>query len=276
MDRTEVVSHFSLDDNTLDMLRRVHVNMPWKLLPRHLGSILKLRMNVEIGFEGNELDGVSRSEARAIAGRLREQGCRITLHGPFWDLAPGSRDPLIRRISSLRLHQFFDIATLFEPVQVVCHTGFDPGHHKWDTEFWIEQSVAIWEPLVDRAERMRVPLLLENVWEHDPMFHKSILDSIDSPFLGFCLDVGHQHSFSKTPMAGWLEGLSGRLEEMHLHDNDGESDSHLPIGDGSIDFVSLFEFLKARGIAPLLTLEPHREEHLARSLAGLRRVMSDD
>jgi sugar phosphate isomerase/epimerase len=272
--RIDQDSYLTLDESMLSMLGRVHVNMPWKFLPRYIEPVLQLGMNVEIGFEAEELDRISRSEARAIAERLQKRGCRTTLHGPFWDLAPGSRDPLVRRISSLRLQQFFDLIGVFNPVQVVCHTGYDPRHHQDDTVMWIERSLSVWEPLVERAESLNVFLLLENVWEHGPEFHREILGSINSPRLGFCLDVGHQHSFSNTTLREWLEALSDYLGEVHLHDNDGTCDAHLPVGDGSIDFSLLFEFLKAKAKMPLLTLEPHREEHLVQSLAGLVRVMA--
>jgi sugar phosphate isomerase/epimerase len=46
------------------------------------------------------------------------------------------------------------------------------------------------------------------------------------------------------------------------------------VGKGTIDFDFLFEFLKDRGIEPLLTLEPHKEEHLTETLAGLERILA--
>jgi len=106
------------------------------------------------------------------------------------------------------------------------------------------------------------------VWEPGPDIHRELFDRIPSSFFGFCLDVGHQHSFSRTPLKAWLEELQSVLREIHLHDNDGTSDSHLPIGEGTIDFVELFRYLGSNGMKPLLTLEPHREEHLVKSLRG--------
>ena len=268
--------NLSFDDNMLRMLRRVHVNMPWNYLPQYLEMVLQLSMNVEIGFEANELDSVTREEMRTVAARLQENGCGVTLHGPFWDLSPGSRDPLVRQISAFRLQQFFDLISIFAPVQVVCHTGYDPRHHKGQTMFWVEKSVRFWEPLVERAEDMKVNLLIENVWEDSPGFHLELLSSMRSRYFGFCLDVGHQHTFSAASLSDWLEALSDYLMEIHLHDNDGSCDAHLPIGDGDIDFPLLFGFLKGRGLKPIFTLEPHKEEHLSRSLMGLLKVLSDE
>lgn len=260
-------------DDLLSVLRHVHVNVPWKYVPRYLEFILATQMNVEIGFEAEELDKVSRSEAQAVAGQLQEKGCRISLHAPFWDLNPGSLDPLIRQVSRLRIHQFLDLLSIFEPLQVVCHTGFDPRHHRGHQQFWLEHSVRFWAPMVVRAEAARVPLALENVWEYGPDSHRKLFETLDSPYFGFCLDVGHQHSFSGTPLSVWLDVLADYLMEIHLHDNDGSHDAHLPVGHGSIDFNLLFGFLGSGGKVPLLTVEPHCEEHLPKTLEALKPLL---
>jgi sugar phosphate isomerase/epimerase len=258
------------------ILAQVHVNMPWKFLSDYLEMVLELRINIEIGLEAEQLDHVPRPLFRSIADKLHERGCRITLHGPFWDLCPGSSDTLIRQVSQSRLHQLFDVVEVFRPVQVVCHTGFDPRHHGSDHDSYLERSLTIWEPLVARAEMAGVPLLLENVWEYGPELHGELLAALNSPYCRFCLDVGHQHSFSKTPLSSWVEALGDYLHEIHVHDNSGILDEHLPVGRGTIDFALLFGLLRSKTIHPLLTLEPHREEHLVESLAGLVRVMGVD
>jgi len=256
------------------LLRQVHINMPIKVLPKYLEMILHYRLNVELGFEAVELDRMSGKELSAVAGKLHGRNCRISLHGPFWDLSTGSVDPLIRKVSYSRFQQLFETLDIFRPVQVVLHTGFDPRHHRGHRRAWLDNSMAIWEPLVKRAEGLNIPLLLENVWERDPELHLELFGRIDSSFFGFCLDVGHQHSFSGTALSVWLEALWHVLREIHVHDNDGSRDAHLPVGRGSIDFALLFDFLKARNLTPLLTLEPHLEEHLPESLSGLMRVMT--
>jgi sugar phosphate isomerase/epimerase len=259
-----------------DILARVHVNLPWKFLPDYFDMVLDMRMNVEIGLEAEHLDEVPRSLFRSTAEKLHQRGCRITLHGPFWDLCPGSSDALVRQVSQFRFQQLYDLVEVFQPIQVVCHTGFDPRHHGSHREFYRERSLAIWEPLVARAERSKVPLLLENVWEYGPELHGELFAALKSPYCRFCLDVGHQHSFSKTSLAKWIEALGDYLNEIHVHDNRGSHDEHLPVGRGTIDFALLFRLLRTKTISPLITLEPHREEDLAESLAGLAAAMRVD
>jgi sugar phosphate isomerase/epimerase len=90
-----------------------------------------------------------------------------------------------------------------------------------------------------------------------------------SPWFGFCLDVGHQHSFSRATLDKWLHATWPYLKEVHLHDNDGSFDDHFPVGSGTIDFDYLFRFMGEKNISPILTMEPHTIEHLYETLAGL-------
>jgi sugar phosphate isomerase/epimerase len=272
MGSTERIS-FPTSEATRRVLRRVHVNMPWKRMGQFFDWILELRMNVEIGFSGEDMDRANRDDLQCVADALRRRGCGITLHGPFWGIEPGCLDPMIRQVATRRIQQFLDLGHIFQPTQLVCHTGFDPRHHVGHRDFWLEQSHAFWKPMVARAETMQTPLLIENVWEKDPAFHISLLKGIDSPYFGFCLDVGHQHSFSATSLVMWLDALSGYLKEIHLHDNDGSHDHHLPVGEGSIDFRLLFEFLESHGLSPLLTVEPHTEADLIKTLRGLEPLL---
>jgi len=258
-----------MSSGMLAVLKHVYVNMPWSYLPRYRGLILGRGVHVEIGLGAEDLAGVPVSDVVKELETLREKGSSISVHGPFWDLCPGSIDPGIREVSRLRLRSLFEVVEQVMPAQVVCHTGFDPRHHRGHRETWIENSLSVWTPLVEWAQRLNVPLLLENVWEEDPGLHLELLERIDSPWFGFCLDIGHQNSFSGVSLDQWLGALARYLREIHLHDNDGSYDLHRPVGEGNIDFDLLFSFLDSNSIDPALTLEPHKEEHLYRSLRNL-------
>ena len=54
------------------------------------------------------------------------------------------------------------------------------------------------------------------------------------------------------------------LIEMHLHDNNGDADEHLSLGEGSFDFAGMAGQLE--GVNPILTLESHTKEDLEKSL----------
>ncbi len=256
------------------VLRQVFVNMPWSYIGDFMDLILENRMNVEVGFSAADLEGCSTRDVCAVLGRIRRTGAGISFHGPFWDLISGSVDPEIRKVTASRLGSLFELVEAVMPRQVVLHTGFDPRHHLGHRGVWIENCLSTFEPFVRRAEQLDCTLVLENVFEEGPELHLELLERMNSARLGFCLDLGHQHSFSQTSLDKWLEAIWPYLKEVHLHDNDSSSDAHLPVGAGTIDFDRLFGFLKEKRISPLLTVEPHTVEHLYETLAGLSRLAS--
>lgn len=57
------------------------------------------------------------------------------------------------------------------------------------------------------------------------------------------IDTGHAH------VNGWnlaevVEALGSRLLACHVHDNDGNGDDHLPVGQGNIDWEAYFGAVK--------------------------------
>lgn len=111
--------------------------------------------------------------------------------------------------------------------------------------------------------------MLENVYEADPEDIAAIFKQLDKTQVGYCLDVGHQSVFGKTPLKEWLTLIGGYIGHIHLHDNAGDRDSHLGMGKGNIDFDILFGFLKLLPKLPVITLEPHEPDDLLTSLAYL-------
>jgi sugar phosphate isomerase/epimerase len=136
---------------------------------------------------------------------------------------------------------------------------------------WVETAVETFSPLAVRLADMGASLILENVYEDRPEDLLPLLDAVDGA--GFCLDTGHQSAFSRTPLERWVETLSPCLRQLHLHDNRRDKDEHLAMGQGEIDFESLFRALfRKMETPPAITLEPHREEDLWPSVEYLEKV----
>lgn len=90
---------------------------------------------------------------------------------------------------------------------------------------------------------------LENIVE--------ILDQV--PLLRFHLDSGHaklERGYDR--WEEYLNRLGSKLLHVHLSENDGTADQHLPLGavpDGSTDWPKHIEKLKASGYDGTITLE---------------------
>jgi sugar phosphate isomerase/epimerase len=252
------------------LLERVQVNAPYRqLVDKYLKLFVKYSINPEIGFDASALDTYSEAAMVEVARFMAENGRTVTFHGPFMDLAPGGLDETIRKATVNRLQQTLELVPLFGPPSVVFHAGYDASRYHAHREEWLSRSLATWEVLIKVAEEMGVVIHLENVYEQTPEMILSLIEKISSEYLGFCLDMGHMNVFGEVPLAEWLDALGPYLKEVHLHDNDGLRDAHAPIGSGTVPFEELFQYLRDKEMKPLITLEPHEEATLWRSLESL-------
>jgi sugar phosphate isomerase/epimerase len=255
-----------------EIARSVQVCIPWRLLKeKYLPGVLANRINPEIGVSGDVIDTQSRDGFSEIASLLRNEGLTISLHAPFYDLAPGGMDKKILRATRERLQQLFDLVPVFEPISVVCHTGYDRKRYHEVENAWLETSLETWTPIVEHLKGTGTTLMIENVYEKTPRMLIRLFEGLNAEQVGFCFDPGHMHAFSQTEMQGWINELGPRIRELHLHDNDGTEDHHLAIGEGDIDFESLFEYIDENRMRPIITIEAHKEEWLWQSIEALSR-----
>lgn len=254
-------------------MNSIHVNVPYPMLLERLDFVIEKAIHPEIYLSGNDLDRCLKKDLEGIARNLAEKGLEVTLHGPFMDLSPGGVDAKIKAVTLERLSRTIEAAQVLRPKVIVFHPGYDKWRFDGDVRLWLESSLDTWRPLVEKAEAAGLTLALENVFEETPESLHALLKKIDSPALGFCFDTGHHHVFSKVSLRTWAESLGPYLKEVHLHDNRGEKDEHLPPGEGTFDFQGFFTILRQLQLDPIYTIEPHEEPHLWRSLEAVKKYL---
>jgi sugar phosphate isomerase/epimerase len=254
-------------------LPRVQVNLPLRdLLGRYRALAQALPLNLEVGLDAQALDDLGPDDLDEA--KLMLQGRRITAHLTFMDLAPGSRDAKVRELSRKRLLAAADLAGQIKAGQAVAHLGFDYRTTP-DVEDWVERAAPVFAELADALAQGGCRLALENVFEQNPGVHLLLVEAmakLSSVETGFCLDSGHALAFSSTALQEWWAAFEPRIWELHLHDNRGSGDEHLPIGWGAVDWPWLVQAMARLGERPVLTLEPHREPHLWGSLRGMAKL----
>ena len=253
-----------------ELTSRLFVNAPFdRLMDDLLEIFIENHIQPEIGLEGSCLYDKSDQDFEFIAHTLAKAGLPCTLHAPFGDLAPGAADQKILTATRRKLRRAFDLIELFKPVSIVCHLGFEDNKHTTRYDEWLATSLETWSELVGIAGTHRVTTMFENTYETSPAQLSRILADLNSPSARFCLDTGHVLAFARNTWQDWLPALEPWLGQLHLHDNHGEFDQHLAIGNGCFDFAGLFSYLRSKNLEPIITLEPHREEDLWSSLNAL-------
>jgi sugar phosphate isomerase/epimerase len=150
---------------------------------------------------------------------------------------------------------------------VVCHAGYDWRRYGYFRKDWQADSIAFWRDFGKRLSAAGTRLVLENVYEADPEDVLPLAEALSPEGIRWCLDIGHLHAFGNGRLGRWLDALAPHIGQIHLHDNDLADDDHLALGAGGIDMDHVMAYLRHReGDRPMLTLEPHCEADLERSL----------
>ena len=157
---------------------------------------------------------------------------RFWLHAPFAELCPCAIDPQVRSVAKARLLQTVETAQKLGISRIVVHAGFIPT--VYFPEWFVPQSVEFWKELLEQVPE-GMTLALENVMEPGPEMQVQIVSAVGDPRLRLCLDVGHANcELSRTRPEDWVAPMLPWLSHVHLHDNFGKNDLHLPLGQGNL------------------------------------------
>jgi sugar phosphate isomerase/epimerase len=121
----------------------------------------------------------------------------------------------------------------------------------------LENAAKVFDSISRFCTENNVELVLENALPHllfgnmrDMLW---ILGAISNTHVGACLDTGHAALARTLDIIPYK--LSGYLQYIHAHDNNGGDDDHLPPGSGTIDWRKLLGILKTTGFKGSFILE---------------------
>jgi sugar phosphate isomerase/epimerase len=81
-------------------------------------------------------------------------------------------------------------------------------------------------------------------------------------------DIGHANTIGS--IEDFTKLLDKFIVNVHVHDNDGKTDEHLPVGKGSIDFVGVFKRMKTWRSEKPLIIECHSYAGIKESIDFMR------
>src|SRR3989442_4604875 len=230
-----------------------------KLTPKMLGKI------AEAGFQGIEIfctrshfEYTVKPEIHAMAGALEAQRLQlVSLHAPTSRDLSAMREsgtPLsiceverVRRIEAMdELKRVIDVADDLPYARLILHMG---GSRETADPRKRDAAFSTLEHLVLHAHHAGVTICVENTTSEmgDPAYLRAFVDETRLTGLRFNFDIGHAH-LSDFPKDECIEKSFSPLRDLvssvHLHDNHGEKDEHLPPYDGTIDWPAAIKLLK--------------------------------
>lgn len=251
----------------------IFINLPYRMIDSNIGRIAGLSLGIEVYIENNLFDGLSMGDVKEMGAKIEDYGVPCTVHAPFLDLSPGGYDRTIREMSRDKIKKAVEAAQLLKALAIVCHPGYDKWSFAGNEQLWLNNSIETWTDILASADRSLM-IMLENIFEETPSTLLALFDHFRDKNLFFCFDSGHFNLFSTIPLEGWLVPLKDRIREMHLHDNHGKSDEHLPIGRGDFPFRELKAFLGGMLGEIIFTSEFHDEAHAMESIKNIKEFLS--
>lgn len=246
------------------------------------------RFAVENGFDGFELaiEYPSSTPAHVFAKRrelvdVLSSGNLVRLaHVPTFVDISNFYDELKEASVSVTL-KAMEAAHAIEAEVVVVHPGFRFPLAPRETS--IRNTIQSLERIIDAAEEYGFVLGVENlpsgVLPGAEYFStvdefRELFSQLNSKRLKFTLDIAHASIKPSDPPAKFIDAFYGRLVHVHVSDNLGSRDDHLPLGVGRIDYRGPLRTLREKGYNGTVTLEvftPERDYLLVskRKVEGL-------
>jgi sugar phosphate isomerase/epimerase len=199
----------------------------------------------EAGFTGWEIcaDGnyhFGRSESyNSVIETLASTNLKVTVHAPYGDLNPAAiNEPIWKETVT----QISDCIRKAAPItdRVTIHPGYLSCTGKLvPGKVWELQKEAL--KIFGRvAQDCGVVACIENmpgIPDFLCQYPEEILGLTEGiEGIGLTIDFGHAHTIGKVD--AFLKYLN-HASHIHIHDNHGKSDEHLPIGSGTINWKKL-------------------------------------
>lgn len=225
---------------------------------------------IELFCQKEHFDYTDRGRTREFAAWFREHpGVLHSMHSPIYSESDYGRHmaPPVNVVDNekrLRVAAMDEIKRAIEFAELapfrflIQHLGV--GKERWDPHK-LEFAITAIEHLRFFAKPLGVTLLLENIDNEvaTPDRLQEIVNMAHFDDVGFCFDIGHAH-FGLGVRASF-NAMQDKIRSTHLHDNHGERDEHLWIGEGTIDWEEAMGLLRTAPHVPAILLEISGETH---------------
>ena len=155
-----------------------------------------------------------------------------SVHGSFIDVNPGSGDLKQQALSRERCMESCLMARRLGAKNVIFHSSCFPFLRGGYLDFWAGSCAEFYDKLTEDVD---LNLYIENSPDVDPMPIKELMSRITDRRVRVCLDIGHVN-YSLASLEQWFEELHDWIAYLHLSDNSGMYDSHLALGEGTVDW----------------------------------------
>jgi sugar phosphate isomerase/epimerase len=228
---------------------------PFKKMVKQLGKTPTKR--IEIVDDGYH--ALNKKRVKSLIETGKSFDIEYSVHAPFADINIASPNKAILRVSNKRLRQSLQYAFDLDAYLWVFHPGNKSGISSFYPGVdWSQNKTSIKE-LDKMARDFGLPIAMENLPEKYNFLMKNhedftrFYDETKLDDIGIVLDTGH--AYLEGQIKPFIQYLSNKIVHIHVSDNHGETDEHLGLGDGTIDWNEFAQLLKDTDFSGTLLTE---------------------
>jgi sugar phosphate isomerase/epimerase len=237
------------------------MNFPVRPVLEEIDAIGALQMDyLELAMDSPMAHhSLIREQKAAIRNALKRWNMGLVCHLPtFIYLAHLTES--IRQASMQEALGALETASDLGAEKIVAHPGYIDGLAVHVLEDALNLGMAALEKIWLRSSQLGLTLCIENMFPRlgpfaEPEDFEPIFTSF--PDMKLVIDTGHANigDNSGHRLLDFIHHFGPRLGHLHVSDNNGRLDEHLPIGQGNIGFKAMARALKQIGYDGTLTLE---------------------
>ena len=217
-----------------------------------------------ISFLGSSFEDASE---KAVAEAIKRNKLVVTFHLAFFAMR---KKWFLKELKTRldNINGFIKRNKLEKQVLNICFDpAFDEVGTRHDVVYNSNNTIKALKFSLKHTKRMKIGIENWIVNSKISDFQR-IRKAIKSKRLGMLLDLGHMNIAVKKGLIDrgnlyeYVSSLPLPIVELHVHDNNGLEDSHLPLGRGNMDYAEVFKTLKAskklaKGCVATLELKQH-------------------
>ncbi len=229
----------------------------------------------EAGFEAMEValpsgKDITLDSGRADLIKVKEEADKAGLElsslasGLFWDYSLTSNNPETREKAKQIVKKMLEFASYLGVDTILVVPGavdvfFQPGGEVVSYDAAYERALSALKELAPVAEKYRVNIGVENVWNKfliSPLEMRDFIDKAGSPFVGAYFDVGNVILTGYPEQ--WIRILGKRIKKIHLKDfrsSVGNANGFVDLLEGDVNWKEVIAALKEVGYDGYLTAE---------------------
>lgn len=169
---------------------------------------------------------------------------RFSIHAPISDVNIAALSERMREASTLELMSTMEYAINMEVTTVTIHPGiYSMVVHGQEAKS-IERARKSLRTLDRVTAEFGISMAVENMPSFKFMLGQTAEELnyiIEGTDMKVCFDIGHANTTGQ--IDNMIDTFKDRIVNIHIHDNHGERDEHLTLGEGNIDIAAVVKRL---------------------------------